>query len=119
MQQSLPLTTAQALRACERIMNLNSLTMQDMNTLKSLGFQTNLHGENFWRGKHKTFVGQVIENNGPIPYVQLFEVIDKIDERPLSHRKGRHYQSLIKDCCSDGSVERALKKYDTPKPVTA
>lgn len=89
--------------------------MQNLTTLRSLGFQTNLHGEHFWRGKHKTFVGKVIECNGPIPYVQLFEVSAKVDTRPNSTNKGRHYQSLIKDCCSIGSVERALIKYDIPK----
>lgn len=93
--------------------------MQDYNTLKELGFQTNLHGEHFWRGEHKTFVGRVVECNGPIPYVQLFEVSKKIDDRPLSTTKGRHYQVLIKDCCSNGSVQRALIKYDKPEYETA
>lgn len=90
-----------------------------MNTLKELGFQTNPHGEHFWRGTHKIFVGRVVECNGPIPYVQLFEVCKKIDEQPHSTTKGRHYQMLIKDCCSNGSVERALLKYDIPDAETA
>lgn len=93
--------------------------MQDYNTLKELGFQTNLHGEHFWRGKHKMFVAQVVDYNGPVTFIDLFEVSDKIDERPNSDRKGRHYQSFIKTCCSNGSVERALVKYDKHKHATA
>jgi hypothetical protein len=85
--------------------------MQNLQTLIDLGFQKNLHGEYFWRGAKKVFVGSVISCNGP-EYVQLFLVSDKVDERPHSDNKGRHYKSLIKDCCSNGSVERTIKKYD-------
>lgn len=88
--------------------------MQDYSTLVSLGFQTNIHGEHFWRGKHKIFVAKVVDYNGPITFVDLFEVSKKVDERPISDRKGRHYQSHIKICASNGSVQRALLKYDTP-----
>jgi len=87
--------------------------MQNLQTLKDLGFQKNLFGQMFWRGKHKTFVGKVIDYNGPTEFVELYEVSQKVDERPNSHTKGRHYQSFIKDCCSAGSVERALLKYDS------
>jgi hypothetical protein len=92
--------------------------MQDFNTLKSLGFQTNLHGEHFWRGQHRIFVGKVIDYNGPIIFIDLYEVSKLIDERPYSDRKGRHYQSFIKSCCSEGSVARALIKYDLPDQTT-
>lgn len=86
--------------------------MQNLQTLIELGFQKNLHGEYFWRGKNKTFIGKVVDYNGPVEFVELFLVSDEIDQRPNSDMKGRHYRSLIKDCCSNGSVERALKKYD-------
>jgi hypothetical protein len=85
--------------------------MQNEQTLEELGFQRNLHGEHFWRGEHVTFAATVIDCNGPV-YVQLYRVSDKIDERPNSDTRGRHLKSLIKDCCSDGSVARALKQYD-------
>jgi hypothetical protein len=88
--------------------------MQDLNTLISLGFQKNLHGELFWRGTHKVFVAEVVNYNGPVVFVDLSKVSNEIDERPNSERKGRHYQSFIKSCCSDGSVSRALVKHDIP-----
>jgi hypothetical protein len=86
--------------------------MQNTKTLIELGFQKNLHGEYFWRGSKVTFVARVVDYNGPVEFVQLFKVSDKVDMRPHSDRKGRHFQSMIKDCCSAGSVERALKQYD-------
>lgn len=86
--------------------------MQNIDTLIELGFQKNLHGEYFWRGKNATFVAKVIEFNGPTPFVELFRVSNEVDHRPLSTRRGRHYQQFVKDCCSHGSVERALKLYD-------
>jgi hypothetical protein len=86
--------------------------MQNTQTLIELGFQKNLHGEYFWRGKSGIFVGKPVNYNGPIEYVDLYKVSDIIDMRPHSDRKGRHYQSFIKTCCSDGSVSRSLKKYD-------
>jgi hypothetical protein len=85
--------------------------MQNLQTLIDLGFQKNLHGEYFWRGAKSILVADVIECNGPHPYIQLYLVSDKVDERPHSTTKGRHFKSLIKDCCSAGSVERAIKKY--------
>lgn len=88
--------------------------MQDINTLKDLGFQTNLHGEHFWRGAHKIFVAKIVDYNGPVVFVDLYEVSKVVDERPHSSRKGRHYQSHIKNCCSEGSVKRALIKFDLP-----
>lgn len=85
-----------------------------MDTLKDLGFQKNLFGELFFRGVYKTFVAKVVDYNGPAAFVELFEVSKKIDNRPNSDRKGRHFQSFIKDCCSTGSVERAISKFDQP-----
>lgn len=89
--------------------------MQNLQTLIDLGFQKNLHGEYFWRGKHVTFTAVVCDYNGPTPFVILSKVEDQIDERPHSLNKGRHYKTVIKDCCSIGSVGRAIKKYDVPK----
>jgi hypothetical protein len=86
--------------------------MQNTQTLIELGFQKNLHGEYFWRGKNVIFTAKVVDYNGPIEFVQLSKVCDQIDMRPHSTRKGRHYQTFIKYCCSNGSVERALNKYD-------
>lgn len=85
--------------------------MQNEETLKELGFQKNLHNEWFYRGEKATFVADVITCNGPT-YVVLFKVSDKVDMRPLSDRKGRHFKIRLKDCCSSGSVERAIKFYD-------
>lgn len=86
--------------------------MQNTQTLIELGFQKNLHGEYFWRGEKQIFVGVVVDYNGPYEFVLLFRVCSEIDMRPHSHNKGRHYKTFIKDCCSNGSVERALKQYD-------
>lgn len=88
------------------------LIMQNTDTLIELGFQKNLHGEYFWRGQKQTFVAKVVNYNGPAEFVELYKVSDKIDFRPMSTRRGRYFQSFIKDCCSIGSVERALKQYD-------
>lgn len=88
--------------------------MQNEQTLKDLGFQKNLHGEYFWRGKNQTFIGKVVDYNGPVEFVELFLVSKEIDMRPNSDHKGRHYRSLVKDCCSVGSVERAIRKHDNP-----
>lgn len=85
-----------------------------LETLKDLGFQKNSFGELFWRGTHKTFVAKLVDYNGPTPFVELFEVSKQIDIRPLSTRRGRHYQSFIKNCCSTGSVQRALVTFDKP-----
>lgn len=86
--------------------------MQNLHTLIDLGFQKNLHGEYFWRGTHKTFTAKVCDYNGPVTSVELSVVSKQVDMRPLSHRKGRHYQTFLKDCVSNGSVERALKHFD-------
>jgi hypothetical protein len=86
--------------------------MQNLQTLIQLGFQKNLHGEYFWRGKKVTFVARLVDYNGPYCFVEIFIVSSKIDDRPMSERRGRHYQSFVKDCCSQGSVERAIKFYD-------
>ena len=87
--------------------------MQNAQTLKELGFQKNLHGEYFFRGTNCVFVARVVDYNGPSEFVELFKVSKKIDMRPASNRRGRHYQTFIKDCASTGSVERAIKHYDT------
>jgi len=85
--------------------------MQDEKTLELLGFQKDKYGDMVFVGQHRTLVTHVLRCNGPV-YVELFLVSDKIDERELSPTKGRPLLSRIKDCCSNGSVERAIKKYD-------
>lgn len=87
--------------------------MQNEQTLKDLGFQKNSFGEWFWRGHHHTFTAKVVDCNGPVIHVDLFKVSKEIDARPLSHSKGRHYQTHLKQCLSEGSIKRALQKYDT------
>lgn len=87
--------------------------MQNANTLVELGFQKNIDGVWFWRGTHHVFTAKVVDYNGPIEFVELFKVSKEVDNRPNSDRKGKYYQSFIKDCCSEGSVQRALIKYDT------
>lgn len=86
--------------------------MQNETTLKNLGFQKNSFGEWFWRGEAKTFAAVVVDYNGPIVHVDLFEVSKEVDLRPHSNRRGRYYQTHIKQCVSDGSVARALVKYN-------
>lgn len=85
--------------------------MQNEQTLLDLGFTKDEWGEYIFKANKVSFMGEVITCNGPV-YVQLFKISDKIDSRPLSPFKGRHLRSLIKDCCSNGSVERTIKKYD-------
>jgi len=87
--------------------------MQNEQTLIDLGFQKMPSGEYLFRGKHQKFIAQVTTCNGPV-YVELYLISPEIDNRPYSNRKGCHFQHKIKDCCSHGSVERAIKKYDLP-----
>ena len=90
--------------------------MQNLETLILLGFQKYESEENmfFFNGKHQTFIATPVLDN-PHPYVRLYALSKNIDERPLSPRKGLPYINPIKDCCSTGSVERALRYYDTEK----
>ena len=76
-----------------------------------LGFMGNGEGMYSLRGRHQTFIAKVIDCNGPV-YTSLSYQSKEIDERPKSDRKGLPYINLIKDCCSDGSLERAIVKYD-------
>lgn len=89
--------------------------MQNEETLIELGFRKNSYGVWFFRGEHKTFTANVVTCNGPIPYVELFEATKQIDTRSKSAFKGRRLLSRIKDCCTFGSVSRALKRYDQPE----
>ncbi|MGN7818813.1 hypothetical protein ACTJJB_01715 [Chitinophaga sp. 22536] len=87
--------------------------MQDEKTLIELGFRKNYFGEWFFRGKHRIFTAKVIDYNPPVTYVRISIVSEEIDMRPLSNRRGRHFQTSLKDCCSEGSVARAIEEYDT------
>lgn len=88
--------------------------MQNEQTLIDLGFKKLSSGEWLWRGKNQKFTARVITNNGP-SYVSLLMVSPEIDKRPLSENRGKHFRSTVKECCSTGSVERALLKYDLPE----
>lgn len=84
--------------------------MQNIDTIKELGFQQNAHGEWFFRGEHQYFVAKEGYDG---KFVELFRVSLEIDRRPHSTHRGRHYKELIKDCCAKGSLAAAIKKYDT------
>ena len=90
--------------------------MQTEQTLIALGFTKIPSGEWLFRGKHQKFVAHEVTYNGPV-YVSLSKIHPDIDNRPDSNRKGHHYRSFIKDCCSVGSVERAINKYDVPEEL--
>ena len=87
--------------------------MQNLETLIELGFKKIPSGEYLFRGKYQKFVATICE--GTNTFVELRKIHPNIDNRPLSENKGRHYRVTIKDCCSAGSVERAIKKYDVPE----
>lgn len=83
--------------------------MQNIETLRNLGFQQNSRGMWFWRGKNQKFVGKLGYNS---KFISLYLVSPDIDKRPVSANKGYHFLSYIKDCVSNGSVEQVLKTYD-------
>lgn len=87
--------------------------MQNLETLIELGFKKIPSGEYLFRGKHQKFVATICE--GTNTFVELRKIHPKIDNRPLSDKKGCHFRSPLKNCCSTGSVERAIKKYDVPE----
>lgn len=89
--------------------------MQNLDTLLKLGFQKYESEESMFylKGKHQTFIALPIL--APPPYVRLYALSKNIDQRPLSRRKGLPFINPIKDCCSNGSVERAIQYYDTKK----
>ncbi len=89
--------------------------MQDINTIKELGFQLTPAGWLF-RGKHQKFVAKEEYDKR---FIELFLVAPEIDTRPLSPRKGMHFWTRVKNCCSDGSVKRAIEKYDLPETQIA
>lgn len=85
--------------------------INDEKELLRLGFTKNAEDMYSLNGKHQTFIAKVIYYNGPV-YISLFYQSKEIDNRPRFDRKGLPYINLIKDCCSDGSLERAIVKYD-------
>ncbi len=87
--------------------------MQNAATLIDLGMRTIPSGEYLYRGVHQKFTAKVIDYNGPV-FVQVFLVSEETDNRPNSPQKGLRFRNLIKDCCSNGSVEACLAKFDVP-----
>ena len=88
--------------------------MQNTQTLLDLGFKKIPSGEYLFRGKNQKFVATVCECNPPV-FVELYKIHPAIDKRPKSPNFGRHFRSRIKDCISEGSVERAIKHFDQPE----
>lgn len=89
--------------------------MQNLETLLKLGFKKyeSEPGSYFFKGKYQTFIATPIPD--PPPYVRLFVLSKKTDERPKSPRRGLPFINTVKDCCSGGSVERAISYYDVDK----
>ena len=87
--------------------------MQNEETLRYHGFKK-ISGTDEWlyRGVHQKFTARLGFDG---TFVELFLVSPDIDQRPLSDTKGKHFRSLIKDCCSTDSVGRALHAYDIPE----
>lgn len=85
--------------------------MQNEQTLIDLGFTINADGNWELKGNNRTFIAHVTTCNRPV-YIELFYQSKKIDNRPLSKNFGKPLIGRIKDCCSDGSVERAIHKFD-------
>ena len=88
--------------------------MQDTKTLTDLGFRNKPSlndNEYLFRGRHQKFVA-IAHKDAGTTYVSLYMVSTEIDRRPLSSRYGLFYRSVVKDCCSIGSVEKAIAKYD-------
>lgn len=83
--------------------------MQNRNTLLELGFKELENGEFLYRGMNQKFIAKLGYDN---KYVELFIVSPKKDTRITSLNKGKYFRSRIKDCCSIGSVERAIEKFD-------
>ena len=88
--------------------------MQNLQTLLDLGFRPYTdggEGDYVFYGKKQTFIARVLDEKGD-PYIRLYMLSDKIDNRPLSSRRGLPYINPVKDCCSSGSAEQAIKMYD-------
>lgn len=83
--------------------------MQNRKTLLELGFKELQNGEFLYRGMKQKFIAKLGYDN---KYVELFIVSQKKDTRITSLNKGKYFRSRIKDCCSIGSVERAIEKFD-------
>jgi hypothetical protein len=91
--------------------------MQNEQTLIELGFTKNEDGDYLLPGRNRVFIAHVNNYNGPPVYVELFYLSKKIDNRPLSPNFGKPLIGRIKDCCSNGSVERAIKNYDYEEKI--
>lgn len=87
--------------------------MQNEQTLINLGFHPAELTDQWWlNGNHQQFIATIGYNQ---TFIELFLVSPNIDMRPNSDTKGLHFQSRIKDCCSAGSVSRAINKFDVPE----
>ena len=95
---------------------LSQMSVQNIDTLLALGFTKITSSdcdEYLFRGRHQKFIAKVVTCNGP-HYVSLFHA-GEVCTKPLSPMFGKHYRMIVKDCTSDGSVEKALKDYDLPE----
>ena len=91
---------------------------QNLETLITLGFTkitSSDSDEYLFRGRNQKFIAKVVTCNGP-HYVSLFHV-GEICSKPLSPMFGKHYRVVVKDCTSEGSVDKALKDYDLPEEM--
>lgn len=88
--------------------------MQNKQTLIDLGFRKMSSSDEFlFRGRFQKFTAKIITYNPP-DYIQLFIVCPDVDFRHKSDNYGKHFRKAIKDCCSNGSIKRALNYYDVP-----
>jgi len=84
--------------------------MQNEQTLLDIGFKRIAATDEYlYRGIHQKFTAFVGYDK---TFIQLYLVSPFVDERPNSDTKGKHFRSRIKDCCSHGSIARAVLEYD-------
>lgn len=88
--------------------------MQNEDVLKGLGFKLMDDSRWHYQGTHQHFIADVLESGNKQPYVSLFRLHPKVDDRPKSPNFGKHYIGRIKDCVSVGSVFCAIMLYDVP-----
>lgn len=95
--------------SCYKTKYLYICSVQNRNTLLELGFKELQSGEFLYRGMKQKFIAKIGYDN---TFIQLFIISPQKDNRLLSANKGKYFRKRIKDCCSFGSVEMAIKKFD-------